>query len=90
MSQAIADPSELRRFAHQLQQFNNELEERLTALNGQLHNLNATWRDQEHKKFAEEFEQHLRLVARSIENANEYAPFLLRKAQRIEEYLDQR
>ena len=90
MSQAIVDPAELRRFAHQLSKFNTELEERLSTLAGQLHHLNSTWRDQEHKKFAEEFEHHLRLIARSIEATSEYAPFLLRKAERIEEYLQQK
>jgi len=90
MSQAIVDPAELRRFAHQLKQFNAELEERMSALANQLHALSATWRDQEQKKFAEEFEQHLKLIGRSIEATNQYAPFLLRKAERIEEYLNQR
>jgi uncharacterized protein YukE len=90
MSQAIVDPAELRRFAHQLKQFNAELEERMTTLAGQLHALSSTWRDQEQKKFADEFEQHLKLINRSIEATNEYAPFLLRKAERIEEYLQQR
>jgi uncharacterized protein YukE len=90
MSQAVVDPLELRRFAHQLKQFNSELEERLTTLAAQLHALSATWRDQEQKKFADEFEQHLKLINRSIEATNEYAPFLLRKAERIEEYLQQK
>ena len=90
MSQAIVDPPELRRFAHQLSKFNTELEERLSTLANQLHKLNSTWRDQEHKKFTEEFEHHLKLIARSIETSNEYAPFLLRKAERIEEYLQQK
>jgi len=90
MSQAIADPAELRRFAQQLKRFNAELEERTSALGNQLHSLNTTWRDQEHKKFADEFEHHLKLIARSIEATSEYAPFLLRKAQRIEEYLQQK
>jgi uncharacterized protein YukE len=90
MSQAIVDPVELRRFAHQLKAFNTELEERMSSLLGQLNTLSATWRDQEQKKFTEEFEQHLKLVKRSIEATNEYAPFLLRKADRIEEYLQQR
>jgi uncharacterized protein YukE len=90
MSQAIVDPAELRRFAHQLSKFNTELAERLSTLSSQLHNLNSTWRDQEHKKFSEEFEHHLKLIARSIEASNEYAPFLLRKAERIEEYLQQK
>jgi len=90
MSQAIIDPAELRRFAHQLSNFNVELEERISTLASQLHGLNTTWRDQEHKKFAEEFEHHLKLIARGIEASNQYAPFLLRKAERIEEYLQQK
>lgn len=90
MSQAIVDPAELRRFAHQLKMFNAELGERMGALASQLHALSSTWRDQEQKKFAEEFEQHLKLISRSIEATNEYAPFLLRKADRIEDYLQQR
>jgi len=90
MSQAIVDPGELRRFAHQLKNFNTELEERMSTLAGQLHALNSTWRDTEHKKFSDEFEQHMRLIARSIEASNQYAPYLLRKAERIEEYLQQK
>lgn len=90
MSQAIVDPIELRRFANNLRRFNTELEERMTALAAQLHSLGATWRDQEHKKFVEDFEQQTKAIARYIESTNEHAPFLLRKAERIEEYLQQR
>ncbi len=90
MSQAIVDPNELRRFAHNLKKFNQELEERLTALRAQLQSLGGTWRDQEHKKFTEDFEQHMKVIAAYIEATNEHAPFLLRKAERIEEYLQQR
>jgi uncharacterized protein YukE len=90
MSQAIVDPGELRRFAQQLNQFNVELEERLSTLSNQLHNLNNSWRDQEHQKFVEEFENHLKLIARSAQTSSEYAPFLIRKAERIEEYLAQK
>jgi branched-chain amino acid transport system substrate-binding protein len=57
MSQAIVDPIELRRFAQNLKKFNTELEERLTSLRAQLHSLGATWRDQEHKKFVEDFKK---------------------------------
>jgi WXG100 family type VII secretion target len=90
MSQAIVDPLELRRFAQNLKNFNQELEARLTSLRAQLHSLSATWRDQEHKKFAEDFEQHMKVIAKYMEATNEHAPFLLRKADRIEEYLQQR
>lgn len=90
MSQAIVDPNDLRRFAANLRKFNGELEERMTALAAQLHALSASWRDQEHKKFVEDFEQQMKAIARCIEATNEHAPFLVRKAERIEEYLQQR
>jgi uncharacterized protein YukE len=90
MSQAIVDPIELRRFAQNLKKFNQELEERMTALRAQLNGLGATWRDQEHKKFVEDFEQHMKVIGKYVEATNEHAPYLMRKAERIEEYLQQR
>jgi WXG100 family type VII secretion target len=90
MPQAIVDPAELRRFAQNLKKFNQELEERLTSLRAQLHSLSATWRDQEHKKFVGDFDEHMKVIAKYIEATNEHAPYLLRKAERIEEYLQQR
>jgi WXG100 family type VII secretion target len=90
MPQAIVDPAELRRFAQNLKQFNAELQTQLAALNGQLLNLGSTWRDQEHHKFAEEFEHTMQVVARFIETTDQHIPFLLRKADRVEEYLQQR
>jgi len=90
MPQAIVDPAELRRFAQNLKQFNQELQTQLAALHGQLLNLGATWRDQEHHKFAEEFEHTMQVVAHFIEATDQHIPFLLRKADRAEEYLQQR
>lgn len=90
MSQAIVDPAELRRFANNLRRFNAEVEERMTALAAQMHALGTTWRDQEHKKFVEEFEQQIKAIARCVDKTNEHAPLLIRKAERIEEYLQQR
>jgi WXG100 family type VII secretion target len=90
MSKAIVDPAELKRFAINLKQFNNELQNQLAALHGQLLNLGNTWRDQEHQKFAEEFENTMKAITRFIQAADDHIPFLLRKAERIEEYLSQR
>jgi WXG100 family type VII secretion target len=90
MPQAIVDPGELRRFAQNLKQFNTELQTQLAALHGQLLNLGSTWRDQEHHKFAEEFEHTLLVVNHFIEAADQHIPFLMRKADRVEEYLQQR
>ncbi len=90
MPQAIADPEDLRRFAASLKKFNTDVRDRIVALNGQLVSLAKTWRDQENKKFSEDFEQHMRAIAHFIEVTEEHIPFLLRKAEAIERYLQQR
>jgi uncharacterized protein YukE len=90
MAQAIVDPEELRRFAHNLKQFNTELFNRLSVLHGQLVGLGNTWRDKENEKFTQEFEQTMIVLKRFIEAANLHIPFLLRKAERVDDYLKQR
>jgi uncharacterized protein YukE len=90
MPQAIVDPGEVRRFAHNLKVFNEALREQMGSLHGQLMGLGQTWRDREHDKFAEEFEQTMMAISRFVEASNQHIPFLLRKAERVEEYLQQR
>lgn len=90
MAQAIVDAAELRRFAQTLKKLNTELADRMTRVSTQLADLSNTWRDQENAKFREEFEQHMRMIARFIEANNQHIPYLLRKAERIEEYVQQR
>lgn len=90
MSQAVVDPVDLRRFASMLREFTTDLQSRLSAVNGQMNALSQTWRDQEHLKFADEFSQHLKLLARFIEANEQHVPYLMRKADRIEEYLSQK
>ena len=62
----------------------------MAVLHGRLVALGQTWRDQEHQKFAEEFEQTLRVLTRFVDLSGKHIPFLIRKAERIEEYLKQR
>jgi uncharacterized protein YukE len=90
MAKAIVDPSELRRFAQHLKHFTGDVQGQLGALQGQFAGLSDTWRDQEHEKFAQEFIQTMLVLSRFLETANQHVPFLLRKAERIEEYLQQR
>jgi len=87
MPQAVVDPEELRQFAQSLKKFNAQLRERAGALGNQLSALNASWRDQEHKKFADQFESNMKVLLRFAETADQYVPYLLRKAQHIEDYL---
>jgi uncharacterized protein YukE len=90
MAQAVVNPEELRRFAVNLRQFNNELLNQMTVVHGQLVVLGRSRRDREHEKFVEEFEQTLQVMKRFVEATNQHVPFLLRKAERVEEYLQQR
>jgi len=90
MSQAIMDPEEVRRFAEELKRFNEDLQTRSASLQARFGALSNTWQDQEHQKFAEEFTTTMKALRKFIEVSNVHTPFLLRKARRIEEYLDQR
>ncbi len=83
------DPEKVRRFAEELQRFNSDLENRLILLHTRFA-AGATWSDQEHEKFAEEFKTAMKALKKFVELSKEHTPFLLRKAQRIEEYLNQR
>ena len=87
MPQAIVDPEELRQFAQNLKRFNTQLRERAAALASQLGALNATWHDQEHKKFSEQFESNMKVLLRFADASDQYVPYLLRKAEHIDEYL---
>ena len=86
MAQAVVDPEELRLFARNLRRFNSDLRERTGVLANQLSSLGATWRDQEHTKFVEQFDEHMKVIARFTEVTEEYIPYLMRKAEYIEQY----
>lgn len=90
MPQAIADPEDMERFAKDLQMFNQALSNQMSSLYGRFQLLGQTWRDQEHHKFAQEFEQTMAVLRRFVQVSNEHIPFLLRKARRLREYLEQR
>jgi uncharacterized protein YukE len=90
MSKAIVDPEELRRFANDLKRFTTDLHTQMGSIHSRMSLLSQTWRDQEQQKFSEEFEQTLKQLSRFTEACNLHVPFLLRKAQRVDEYLQQR
>jgi uncharacterized protein YukE len=90
MAQAIMDPEKVRRFADELNRFNTDLENRLVLLQARFASLGDTWQDQEHEKFADEFRTAMKALKKFVELSKAHTPYLLRKAQRIEEYLHQR
>lgn len=87
MPQAIVDPEELRQFARSLKKFNAELRDRAGAISNKLNSLGTTWRDQEHKKFVQQFEEHMKALSRFTEVSDRHVPYLMRKAEQIDEYL---
>ncbi len=90
MSQAIIDPEEVRRFAAELKRFNGDLRERTAGLMARFTSLGDTWQDQEQEKFATEFVQLMKTLKAFLELSERHTPYLLRKAERIQQYLDQR
>ena len=90
MAQAIMDPEKVRRFADELQRFNSDLENRMSMLHARFSALGDTWSDQEHEKFADELKTALKALKKFVDLSRQHSPYLLRKAQRIEEYLNQR
>lgn len=90
MAQAIMDPEEVRRFASELKRFNQDIQVKMGALQARFAALGGSWQDQEHDKFSEEFVQTMKALKKFVEISDKHAPYLLRKAQRIEQYLDQR
>lgn len=87
MTQAIVDPDELRQFARSLKKFNTEIRDKLARLNHELQALGSTWRDQEHKRFTQQYEEHTKIVLRFLEMSDHHIPYLVRKADQIDEYL---
>ena len=87
MAKAVVDPAELRRFAQDLKKFALELQQQTGALNARMATLSQTWRDQEQAKFSEEFDSTVRVLHKAAE---QHVPYLLRKADAAEAYLNQR
>ena len=90
MAQAIMDPEEVRRFAAELKRFNQDVQVKMASLQARFTALGGSWQDQEHDKFSEEFITTMKALKKFIETSEKHAPYLLRKAQRIEQYLEQR
>ena len=90
MAKAIVDPDELRRFAQEIKKFNGEIQNSMSSLQARFSALGDTWQDHEQAKFAQDFQETMKVLRRFMENSDQQAPFLLRKAQRIEDYLNQK
>jgi uncharacterized protein YukE len=84
---AIADPEEMRSFALELKRFSTEVQASLSSVQRRFGKLGETWRDQEHAKFADVFGRMLATYVRLADASEKHIPLLLRKAQKIQDYL---
>ena len=87
MAQAIVDPEQLRQFAAMLKRYSQHVRDSTNALTQAQSRLADSWRDQEHRKFVDEFEQQVKLVNKLLEATDKHIPYLLKKAELIEQYL---
>jgi uncharacterized protein YukE len=87
MAQAIVDPEQLRQFAAMLKRYSQQVRDSSSSLSQALSRLSDTWRDQEHRKFSDEFEEQLKLVHRLLEMTDKHIPYLVKKAEIIDQYL---
>jgi pyocin large subunit-like protein len=88
MPQAIVDPEDLHRFAVELKRFSAEVQIQIASIHRQFGKLGETWKDQEHAKFAGDFQHMITVVAKFVNSAEEQVPILLRKAEAIRRYLE--
>lgn len=90
MAKVNANPEDIKRFARDLHRFNHDLTSLLQGINGKMHMLEGSWQDQEQQKFQEQFQQANNVLLRFIESSDQHVKFLMRKAQHIENYLNER
>lgn len=78
------DIDELERFAAQLQQFNQQLEQIAYRIDGQLQNLGSSWRDDQYAKFADEWHSTFRAIYKYIDqDAPQYVRNIKVKAAKL-------
>jgi uncharacterized protein YukE len=88
MGQVRGDPDEIERFARQLKQANQALQEITSKLQGQFNRLSETWRDPQHEKYAQEFEQTMRMLKQFQKASEGQIPLLRKRARHLREYLE--
>ena len=81
--QAIVKPEDLRRFASELRQFSEHLKADGTRLRGQFQRVGETWRDQEHQRFAKEFDKNKSDLEKMLSDLASWIRQTLKEYERI-------
>jgi uncharacterized protein YukE len=88
MAKVDADPEEILKFAQMLQRFNQDLSNNTRVLQGQFRSLGETWKDQQHAKFAQEFEHLIGVLRQFMQSSEQQIPLLQKKARILKEFLE--
>lgn len=89
-AQVFVNPDDIRDFARALRDFNRELADATASLHARFIKLGDTWRDQEHDKFAQEFDALVRTLRHFHRSSEDQIPTLIKKADWIDGYLGHR
>jgi len=84
---AKIDADEVEKFAKKLKEFNHLLKQSSSQIKGQFSNLGSTWQDSQHQKFANEFQQTMKVINQFLKTSENHIPFLLKKVREIRTYL---
>ncbi len=83
---AHVNPEELHKFAAHLKSFNERLSQDSQRLQGRFRKLGSSaWKDEVHDRFAQEFEQTMKVISKFIQHSEKHIPFLHRKARVVQE-----
>ena len=87
MSMAIANPEELRRFANALEVYIQRIDEETGRIASQFNSLGDSWKDEQHLRFENDFNELRSQVALFKERTAEYPPHLYAMANDLDQYL---
>lgn len=90
MPKAIANPEELRQFAHVLVQIINQLRGAKVNIQTRFSQLHDHWRDEKYHHFQEVFTRSMRHLDLFLNDADNYVRHLNRKAEFLDRYLQHR
>ena len=91
MTRAVSEIGEkAAEFANELKRFSTSVQEQSGSLHGRYRALGDSWQDQEQEAFSEEFESLMRTLSKFVEASEQHVPYLLQKADRLDDYLNQR
>ncbi|MCL0040896.1 WXG100 family type VII secretion target [Thermodesulfovibrionales bacterium] len=87
MAQVHVDPEKLRRFAGELRQFTEVINNYFNLLSNEMNRLGSSWQDQEYEKFKRGFAPSRQMLQKFADESKKIVPLLEKDATDIEEYL---